>query len=234
MLEQQQSQLVIGLRELYRRTQTGQGWDGKPLADASNGHPLTHDILARLGALNTDMDGARGSFQEDLQAMQRQLFQNGASAMHRDESEDSASECSQPYANDMSDDTPMFEGNPYGFNPSVLTPPSASDRTPMPPTSRSEDYFSGLEALQQNLLRTRVLENTFCSSGPHSQSLPASATTPGYDFGFYDQFGASSSTDAFSSSLDRHQSINGGNSGPCLVPDFMEDDEFSAFVSRAT
>jgi hypothetical protein len=237
MLEQQQGQLVIGLQELYRRTQTGQGWEGKPLADASNGHPLTHDILAQLGALHGDTEGRRGSFEEDLQVMQHQLFKNGASAMHREESEDSASEGSQQYPHDISDDTPMFEGNPYGFNHSVPTAPSPFDQTPLPPTPRSENYFTGLDALQQqqqNQLRTRAMDTIFCSSSLQSQSLPASATTPGYDFGFYDQFGASSSTDAFRDSLNRHQSLNGGNAGPCLVPDFVEDDDFSAFVSRST
>ncbi|KAF2011863.1 hypothetical protein BU24DRAFT_396490 [Aaosphaeria arxii CBS 175.79] len=48
ILEQQQAQLVAGLRELYSRLQCGQGWPGPPLSKAESGHPLTHDILDRL------------------------------------------------------------------------------------------------------------------------------------------------------------------------------------------
>lgn len=55
MLEQQQAWLVHGLRELYRRITTGEAWPGDLLEPESNGHPLTHDLLARLGALNHSM-----------------------------------------------------------------------------------------------------------------------------------------------------------------------------------
>ncbi|KAJ6006950.1 hypothetical protein N7451_004894 [Penicillium sp. IBT 35674x] len=55
MLEQQQAWLVHGLRELYRRVTTGEAWPGDLLKPESNGHPLTHDLLTRLGALNHSM-----------------------------------------------------------------------------------------------------------------------------------------------------------------------------------
>ncbi|KAJ5801846.1 uncharacterized protein N7503_004296 [Penicillium pulvis] len=55
MLEQQQAWLVHGLREFYRRITTGEAWPGDLLEPESNGHPLTHDLLARLGALNHSM-----------------------------------------------------------------------------------------------------------------------------------------------------------------------------------
>ena len=54
MLENQQAQLVVGLQELYKRTQNGQGWTGAPLRETSQGLPLTHDILERLGALKQE------------------------------------------------------------------------------------------------------------------------------------------------------------------------------------
>lgn len=52
MLEQQQAWLVHGLRELYRRITTGEAWPGELLKPETNGFPLTHDLLTRLGALN--------------------------------------------------------------------------------------------------------------------------------------------------------------------------------------
>jgi hypothetical protein len=54
MLEKQQTQLVKGLQELYRRTRDGRGWLGAPVKESGSGGPLTHDILERLGVLVQD------------------------------------------------------------------------------------------------------------------------------------------------------------------------------------
>lgn len=53
MLKSQQSQLVTGLQELYRRSQCGEGWTGPALKETVKGTPLTHDILQHLGALTS-------------------------------------------------------------------------------------------------------------------------------------------------------------------------------------
>lgn len=90
MLEQQQSQLVAGLRELYRRLQEGENWPGKPLKkNAIGGHPLTHDILERLDLLHStnDMPIKHEGFEDDLSVLQEQCFAtNGASSAHRKKS----------------------------------------------------------------------------------------------------------------------------------------------------
>lgn len=84
MLEQQQEQLVAGLQELYRRTQTGQGWEGAPLKESSHGTPLTHDILERLGALKLGRSDAETKhFEEDLSSLQQRLLADGAGLMQR-------------------------------------------------------------------------------------------------------------------------------------------------------
>ncbi|KAJ5688501.1 hypothetical protein N7462_002893 [Penicillium macrosclerotiorum] len=54
MLEQQQRRLVRGLLNLYHRTAEGKGWPGDLLGLQTNGHPLTHVLLARLGVLDDD------------------------------------------------------------------------------------------------------------------------------------------------------------------------------------
>lgn len=72
MLKSQQEQLVAGLQELYKRMQNGLGWIGSPLEETSNGVPLTHDILERLGVLEPDV------FEEDLTALQQRLTADGA------------------------------------------------------------------------------------------------------------------------------------------------------------
>jgi len=75
MLEQQQSQLVAGLRELYRRLQTGEGWPGLPLDSSCEGHPLTHDILQRLDLLHSNPESAikQEGFEENLSRLQEHL-----------------------------------------------------------------------------------------------------------------------------------------------------------------
>lgn len=92
MLEQQQAWLVNGLQELYRRTLEGEGWPGDALKTEPNGHPLTHDLLTRLGAL----DHTKGEhFEENPDAMQQDLWRNG---MQRQESSDGSSEAHSPVA----------------------------------------------------------------------------------------------------------------------------------------
>src|SRR6266536_4607366 len=103
MLEQQQAQLVTGLQELYRRTQTGQGWTGSPLKESSNGSPLTHDILERLGALKQDGHNSPEAFEEDLKLMQQRLIASGVGFMQRTDSSDGGSEAGH---------SPMFDAMP--------------------------------------------------------------------------------------------------------------------------
>jgi hypothetical protein len=86
MLEQQQAWLVHGLQELYRRSTEGEGWPGDLLKPESNGHPLTHDLLTRLGAL----DHSKGErFEENPEVMQHDLWRNG---MTRQDSTDGSTD----------------------------------------------------------------------------------------------------------------------------------------------
>ena len=86
MLEQQQTQLVAGLRELYSRLQNGQGWPGQPLREAQGGHPLTHDILERLDLLHSSEGGGHyEGFEEDCNRMQQKLLERGAPYTRRRE-----------------------------------------------------------------------------------------------------------------------------------------------------
>ncbi|KAI9928043.1 hypothetical protein ASPWEDRAFT_113645 [Aspergillus wentii DTO 134E9] len=92
MLEQQQAWLVHGLQELYRRAAEGEGWPGEPLKCESNGHPLTHDMLTRLGAL----DQSKGErFEENPENMQQDLWRQNSGHMQRQESSDGSSESPQ-------------------------------------------------------------------------------------------------------------------------------------------
>lgn len=96
MLESQQAQLVSGLQELYKRVQNGQGWTGNPLKENTQGQPLTHDILERLGALKQEGHATNDSFEEDLSLLQQKLIADGAGFMQRAPSHDSHSDTSAP------------------------------------------------------------------------------------------------------------------------------------------
>jgi len=92
MLEQQQAQLVTGLRELYRRLQAGEEWPGMPLKEYHGGHPLTHDILERLDLLHSTSDAPikHEGFDEDLAQLQRRCMrENGSHHRRRSPSEES-------------------------------------------------------------------------------------------------------------------------------------------------
>lgn len=83
MLEQQQQQLVNGLQELYDLVISNQGWKGTPLKESTNGHPLTHDILERLGALKLDSNDECVGFEEDLDLLRQKLIIDSAAPQRK-------------------------------------------------------------------------------------------------------------------------------------------------------
>ena len=81
MLERQQSQLIAGVQELYKRLQNGETWTGQQLQHSNDGRHLTHKILEGLGVLQVDeLDGVEGS-EGTLQSLEQQS-QDGAQ-VHR-------------------------------------------------------------------------------------------------------------------------------------------------------
>jgi len=96
MLEQQQTQLVSGLQEMYRRLKCANAWDCPALSEAA-GHPLTHDILAALNLLESKHDGSGDleTFEEDCQKLQSRLLADGAGYSRRRGSFSSDSDHSQ-------------------------------------------------------------------------------------------------------------------------------------------
>lgn len=94
MLEQQQGQLVTGLQETYRRLIEANLWPGAPLSE-SEGHPLTHDILARLNIISQKAD-TDDMFEEDCEKLQQRLLSQGAPYMARRGSVSSESEHGHP------------------------------------------------------------------------------------------------------------------------------------------
>lgn len=128
MLEQQQAQLVAGLQESYRLMQSGSGWPGSPLKSSSNGHPLTHDILERLGTLKQEGHTGDEYFEEDLSIAQKRLLSNGAGYMQRQESSDGGSD---------SDHSPTFPPKPISNGSlNANLPPTPPSHSPYLPPSQ--------------------------------------------------------------------------------------------------
>ncbi|KAL8907479.1 MAG: hypothetical protein Q9207_001383 [Kuettlingeria erythrocarpa] len=89
MLEQQQTQLVNGLQEMYRRITNNEGWKGKPLDTVARGYPLTHDILERLDVLGIDGPHSPDRFEEDTEILQGRFFEEGVLPAKRQATPDS-------------------------------------------------------------------------------------------------------------------------------------------------
>lgn len=122
MLEQQQAWLVHGLQELYRRTCDGEGWPGEPLKCEPNGHPLTHDLLMRLGALD---QGKGEHFEENTDAMQQDLWRQ----------QNAIRITSMPMQRqDSSNDSSVSPQSPIGSFGGPTTSTSSLARHDLPPT----------------------------------------------------------------------------------------------------
>jgi len=139
MLEQQQTQLVAGLRELYSRLQSGQSWPGQPLREAQNGHPLTHDILERLDLLHSATEGGNNyeGFEEDCNRMQQKLIDGGAPYTHRRGSVSSDSDHGHNSSPSSYGGTPTTKSLPYS-DPFARhkAPPTPPMNSPFPRQSQ--------------------------------------------------------------------------------------------------
>ncbi|KAK5072266.1 Fluconazole resistance protein 1 [Exophiala xenobiotica] len=124
MLENQETQLVQGLQELYSRVNNGEGWTGAPLREI-NGLPLIYDILDRLGALKHDGQAHVAQFEEDFLTLQRRMIAEGAGYMQRGMSFDTKFEADQP---------PLFD--PSAYHKPAFVKSFSSQFPPTPPMDR--------------------------------------------------------------------------------------------------
>jgi hypothetical protein len=210
MLEQQQSQLVSGLRELYRRLQTGESWPGKPLKNVAGGHPLTHDILERLDLLHSTNDTPikHEGFEDDLSVLQQQCFAtNGSSPMQRrksisEESEpglssDSSHGISSParamsfadsFARKQSPTTPTMQDSPY-LRASQISPRTKYEQHPYPvnglPTIAQKRGFDPMQLLQN---QTWQLQPSPLDQPMDIDMFSSSYTQTSFDNLLYNQF----------------------------------------------
>ncbi|KAL8729685.1 MAG: hypothetical protein Q9181_004915 [Wetmoreana brouardii] len=145
MLEQQQLQLVNGLREFYHREVDNGIWKGSPLQVSSTGHPLTHDILEALDALRLDGQLTPERFEEDTDVIQQKLLATGASPIKRPMSVDSDSGEENVRLRDAPSPKPVFtERHP---SLSGQLPPTPPLNTPSAFLTNSPIAFSGPDTI---------------------------------------------------------------------------------------
>ena len=175
MLERQQSQLVAGLQELYRRNVEGEGWPGSPLKlEAGGSHPLTHDVLDRLGLLKNEDDQTESQpFAEDLEAAQMQLFAaNGSGGMQRQGSSDASSptsDCSQ--AHQFMAHNNGFVPNESFANGNINTNANGfAGQAQLPPTPPHQNMYHAQMAPQARSSSSQ-LRNMSHSGHPHQVQM---------------------------------------------------------------
>jgi hypothetical protein len=215
MLENQQSQLVTGLQELYKLTQNGQGWIGSPLKETSHGAPLTHDILERLGALKQDGHATGDVFEEDLGVMQQRLIANGAGFMARDSSSDSDSEAGQSPMFEQLPPKPVFS-DPFAMHGFPPTPPNQS---PYPQAART------VPSKMQSYTELRIDQTSMNASFMHRQTWgPAGAGfDEGMDMDFISSFDSTANYGP-STPMFAQLQAPAGTINPSLAMRFPEDE----------
>ncbi|KAH8724647.1 hypothetical protein GQ44DRAFT_617692 [Phaeosphaeriaceae sp. PMI808] len=169
MLEQQQTQLVAGLRELYNRLQQGESWPGPPLCESSGGHPLTHDILERLDLLHPSSNHGNNyeGFEEDCSRMQQRLVEQGAPFTRRRGSV--SSESDHGHASSIS----SYGGTPTTKSFALDSPFARHNAPPTPPMNSPFPRQSQIvPAVKQE---SPMISSTFMSTGvldPSTLSRP--------------------------------------------------------------
>lgn len=125
----------------------GERWTGPKLSE-TNGHPLTHDILATLGLLEMKHDGSGEleQFEDDVDKIQSRLIAEGASYVRRRGSISSESDHSQHGHSKLSSlgtppvtKPPLFDKNfTFSASPSPITQsPIPRQRKSYPPAHES-------------------------------------------------------------------------------------------------
>ena len=136
MLEQQQTQLVNAIRDMYQRLLSGDVWVGSPLKQAPNGYPLTHDILEQLGVLKIDGTDDGESFEDDFETLQQKAYNQEHDIMSpRSSNADSCPPSKRASRN------PTFPTRESTL-PAVQFPPTPPDQSPTePPTATFDTPF---------------------------------------------------------------------------------------------
>lgn len=133
MLEQEQAHLVVGLQELYRRIKGTPHWLGPPLKELSNGQPLTHDILERLGVFELDEHRCSETCEEHPNLTQQRLIAGVPGSLQRQDLPGCGSDSSHSTTSESIASKSSSSGH-FGVNNFPSTPPNQSTSPQALPT----------------------------------------------------------------------------------------------------
>ena len=228
-LEQQQTWLVNGLQELYQRLLKNEGWKGEPLKCETNGQPLTHDLLTRLGALD---QSKHERFEEHAEAMQQELWKNNAGHMQRQDSSDTSSESAHSPIMPSQFSDPFARAPPQ--TPSTISP-TTTLRIDVPQQIKSEPQVTPNNPTYVTPLQTMSMPRVVDPSELQSAQL-SNSQWPSPGFGGYDdmdlmsaQYSGLPFDDAASPMFNRPVTMG------CLIPGYMDNkndyEDFNQFLN---
>jgi len=232
MLEQQQTQLVAGLRELYSRLQKGESWPGQPLREAPGGHPLTHDILERLDLLHPSSDNSSNyeGFEEDCNRMQQKLLESGAPFTRRrgslsSDSEHGHASSSSSYNGTTPTRSFAFD-SPFARNNAPPTPPMNSPfprQSQLVPQVKQEAPMVSPTFMNTSALDPSALSRTGWMNDSIMMDEPVDFSKPMYGFDTFTSYDQSMMVDSIAI-----------NPNDPMMPDWSSpnDLDFSSFIQN--
>ena len=172
MLESHHSLVVKALQKLYKNCVNNEGFPGEPLAESANGHPVTHEILDRLGLIRqAEETDDPDEDSEDLQYLKSLSTSTECSAT-TDPSPEPITPPEPSSSNCSPIDPPLDGGKPskWGF---PLFPPAAQ-------ADQFHDY-SDPNYQQHTMMMSRQALGTAADLGgnvPPSPSCPGNVSLP--------------------------------------------------------
>lgn len=147
LLEQQQAQLVAGIRAMWSSLPTEHGWKTTALPNEGNGKVFVHDILDRIGALKAACDyDPDQSFLEDPEQMQHSLasrpqYQYRLPSPFHDSPDQSPGVSTRPTPQQVATTkAPLDKLAPHSCSPVQPSSPSTADSSALhTPTSPDMD-----------------------------------------------------------------------------------------------
>jgi len=131
MLESHHSLVVKALQKLYKFCVNNEGFPGEPLAEAPDGHPLTHAILDRLGLIKAAEESAEEPDEDSEDLRYLRLLST-------------STECSA-----TAEPSPE-PATPPGLSPITMTRPSVCNPMSTPLTARSNSSWQwDMQPIQQ-------------------------------------------------------------------------------------
>ena len=186
LLEQQQAQLVAGIRTMWHDVSTDHEWKREALPNEGSGKVFVHDILDRIGALKAARDYSPDqSFMEEPEQMQEWLatqshFQNRLPSPPEDSPYQSPAISSRPAPQQITVETPIDTFTSHSSSPLGSSSPSTAASSALhTPTSPHFDAHPHDKSWLHPSTPISSIEESWLSSPFFFNTAPPEAYRPG-------------------------------------------------------